>query len=433
MDFVVEALNPTRTKIALTFSPADVDAAITKAVNATRRDLSLPGFRKGKVPPAVVERRYGDELLTRATEEAINAAVREVMESKGLEPFSRIEMDAKGSFARGTDYACSLSFDVLPTIDFPTYEGLPVEQFKVVVDDADVDSILNRVRDNFAIPKDVEETRLPTDGDLVDVDYDGFENGEPVKDVSGTHFTLVLGEKQAIADFEALVRTILPGETKEGAVTFPEDYGHKDLAGKTVTMRVKVNSIKTRELPEIDDALAAKTGHETLEKLREAIRTHTTEERSNNAKGMAMRKLLDIMLDNLDVPLPESMVQTQIRRLHEEKVAPLRRSGQTVPELSDEDRLTLRGAVEAAVRPDVFLIALGKREKLVVSDQELEMHIYSMASRAGQDYRQMSDFYHRSGLAHELRDRILADKAMEHVYSKAVITEVDAPKPEERA
>lgn len=429
MECVVEAVTTTRKKVAIVLSAEEVNAAIAGAVAEYRKDLALPGFRKGKVPAGVVERRFGEEIRGRATQDKLQAAVEQALQDNKLIPISGIEMDNSNPFAKDEAFTCSVSFDVLPTIEFPVYEGLAVDQTKAEATEDDIQEIMTRLRDSLAEAVDLTEDRLPQDGDVVDADYAGFdESGAPVDDVKGEHFSITLGQKQALDDFEALIKTARIGEEKEGPVAFPADYGHAPLAGKTVTFRIKINSIKARQLPEVNDDFAKKVGHDDLEKLRAAIVEHTSSSKAQAARGEAMKKLVDGLLPQVTYDVPESMIQARIGRILNERAMRLQRMGKSLDELGkSKDELTEEAKAEAleTLRPQVFLMALARKENLSVSDQEVEMAIYSMAMRAQQDYKQVREAYHRSGLIHELRDRILADKAVECIYSKAVITEIE--------
>lgn len=425
MEFAVEAVSTTRKKVALSLTADDVNAAIAKIVAEYRKDLTLPGFRKGKVPASVVERRFGDDIRGRATSEAVNDALLKALEAESLRPLSRPETDNTALVEKNAPFACSLQFDVLPDIAFPPYEGLDAEEDACDVTDAEVDEIIERLRSSMAEQKDVTEARAPRDGDVVDVDYAGFEPEEPSKavdDVKGEHFSIVLGEKQALDDFEALVKTAQVGEEKEGIVSFPEAYGHAALAGKKVLFRIKLNAIRERILPEVDEAFAKKTGHDDLEKLRTAIVEHTRNNKKQAARSTAMRALFDGLMAQVTFDIPETMLQSRIERVIGDRRIRLERMGQSLDALGKSaDELHEEAKAEAveSLRPQIFLMALAQKENLAVTDQEVEMAIYTMAMRAGQEYRQLREAYYRSGLVHELRDRLLADKAMEFVYSKA--------------
>lgn len=426
MEFSVETVSTTRKKVALSLTAEDVNAAISKTVAAYRKDLAIPGFRKGKVPAAVVERRFGEELLSRATEDTVNDSVRKALEEAALSPLSRMEMDSAAIFVKNEPFSCSLQFDVLPAIEFPAYEGLEVEEDAVEITAAEIDEIVENMRESVAELVDVLEDRLPADGDTADVDYAGFEPEDPTKpvaDVKGEHFSVTLGRKQALDDFEALVKTAKVGEEKEGIVAFPDDYAHAPLAGKKVLFRIKLNSLKGRVLPEVDDDFAKKTGHDDVAKLRAAIEEHLTGNKKQAARGAAMQKMLDGLLSQVSFDIPESMLETRIERVLGDREMRLQRMGKSIEELGkSKEELREEAKTEAleGLRSQVFLMALAEKEKLSVSEREVEMAIYTMAMRARQDYQQVREAYHRSGLVFELRDRLLADKAMDMVYDKAV-------------
>lgn len=426
MDFAVESVTPTRKKITLTLKAEDVNAAIDKIVADRAKTISLPGFRKGKVPHNVVEKRLGEEIYAAATQEALDSALSDALEQEKLHPLSGVDLDNGNAVKRDEVFSCVMTFDVLPDIAFPNYVELPVNQDLVVLNEKDVDDIIEHLRSDMAEHHEITEARLPEDGDQVDVDYDGFENGEPVDDVKGTHFTLVLGQKQALPDFEAIVKTVKPGEEKEGTVNFPEDYGHKPLAGKAITMKVKVNSISSRILPVVDDAFALKAGAESLEKLRESIKEHVEASKKQQVRAEAMQALLDGLMQDLTFELPKTLVESRTRRLLSDRFGRLARTG-AMPEEGEREKMEAEAKAQAEedLKPQVFLMTLARKEGLDVHPQEVEMQIYSMAMRAGQDYQKVSDAYRRSGLVHEIHDRILADKGMDFIYSKAVITEVE--------
>ena len=429
MECVVEAVSPTRKKLVISLTAEEVNAAVNATVAEYRRDLALPGFRKGKVPASVVERRFGDEIFARATQDKLNAAVEQAIVDNNLTPLSGMESDNSDAFKRNEPFSCTISFEVLPDIDFPKYVELPVEQTKAVATDADRQEIIDRLRDSLAELSDVTEERLPVDGDVVDVDYSGVdEAGQALDDVKGEHFSVTLGQGQALPDFEALVKTARVGEEKTGPVVFPEDYGHEPLAGKTVTFTIKLNGIKTRNLPEVNDEFAKKVGSESLEKLEADIAEHIIGNKKQAARSEAMQKLLDGLMESVSFEVPEGLLNSRIERILGERAMRLERMGKKLEDLGkSEEELREEAKAEAleSLRPQVFLMALGRKENIAVSDQDVEMAIYTMAMRAQQDYQKVREAYQRSGLIYELRDRLLADKAMEFIYSKAVVTEVE--------
>ena len=403
MEFVVENLSPTRKKIAFTLTADDVNAAINTAVKGFQKDLSLPGFRKGKVPASVVEKRFGEDVYARATQDEINGLLQKTLKDSSLTPVSSMEMDNHDAFARDTEFKCNVTFDVLPEIEFPNYEGLEVDQAKADVSDEDVNEIIENLRGRMAELTEVTEDRLPQDGDTVDVDYSGTdEEGNKIDDVQGE---------------------------KTGPVNFPADYPHKPLAGKTVIFTIKVNKIQTSQKPEVNEEFAQKVGQESLEKMKASIVEHVSATKAQAARSEAMKKLIDGLLEKVSFEIPDSMLNARVERVVQEQAMKLQRMGLDdlrKDQAQEEKREEAKKEALETLRPQVFLMALAQKENITVNDQEVEMAIYGMAMRAQQDYKKVSEAYHKSGLIYELRDRILADKALEMVYSKAKINEVPA-------
>ena len=440
MEFVVENLSPTRKKIAFTLTADDVNAAINTAVKGFQKDLSLPGFRKGKVPASVVEKRFGEDVYARATQDEINGLLQKTLKDSSLTPVSSMEMDNHDAFARDTEFKCNVTFDVLPEIEFDAFKAdaqakveaaqAELDQAKADVSDDDVNEIIENLRGRMAELTEVTEDRLPQDGDTVDVDYSGTdEEGNKIDDVQGENFGVALGQGQALPDFEALVKTAKVGEEKTGPVNFPADYPHKPLAGKTVIFTIKVNKIQTSQKPEVNEEFAQKVGQESLEKMKASIVEHVSATKAQAARSEAMKKLIDGLLEKVSFEIPDSMLNARVERVVQEQAMKLQRMGLDdlrKDQAQEEKREEAKKEALETLRPQVFLMALAQKENITVNDQEVEMAIYGMAMRAQQDYKKVSEAYHKSGLIYELRDRILADKALEMVYSKAKINEVPA-------
>ena len=416
--------------MSVTIEPQEVEAAILGAVALYKDSVQLDGFRKGKVPPSVVEQRFHDRIYDEARHDLINVHINEVMQKLGVQPVSGITINgAEAPLERGKGYAYTMEFEVLPAFDLPPYEGLEVEQEAVGVDDAEVAEVIGRIRRDRSRLVPVDGTAPAVDGQIANIDFEAFENGEPVPGVKAEGFDLALGEREALEDFEALVKTIRPGEESEAEITFPADFVAHDLAGKTVTMKVKVHAVKERQLPALDDELAKQMGQENVEKLKAAITDSYVKARERLHKGAAQKKLLDSLLKMVDFPLPEAMLEADMRTLMTDLAVRLERQGKRLDALgkTEEDlRKELLPQAEEATRSLVLLLAIAKKEGLEVSDQEVLAQIYQNSLHSGQDFKTLQQEYERSGLIFLLRDRLLADKAMDRIYAKAKVKEVPA-------
>ncbi|MDR3362435.1 MAG: trigger factor [Desulfovibrio sp.] len=433
MEHSVEELSPVKKKVMITAAPQEVEAAILGTIALYRTSVQIDGFRKGKVPASVIEKRYRQKIYEEARHDLINAHLNEVMQALDVTPVSAINTDGAGELERGSPYAYSIEFEVLPAFELPAYEGLEVDQEKVVVKDEEVDAVIERVRRDRAQIVPVDGVGPAVDGQIVSLDFAAYENGELLEGIKAENFDLPLGERQALEDFENLVKTIQYGQEGEGEISFPEDFLARDLAGKTVTMKVKVHAIKERKLPELNDDLAKSLGVDSIDLLKENIAKSYVQSRTRLNKGVAQKTLLDRLLKTTDFVLPESMVETQLSMLIAKRKDRMERMGKSLDSLgkSYEDlRGELLPQAEEITRSQVLLLAIANKEGLSVSEQEVALQIFQASRESGDDYKALRESYERSGMIFALRDHLLADKAMDAVYDKARVTEVDALAPE---
>ncbi len=427
MEYTVEDVSPVKKKVHVTVDPKEVEASIMAAVALYRTSVQLDGFRKGKVPASVIEKRFRDKIYEEAKQDLVNVHINQVMQDLAVTPVSGIDFDG-GSIERDEEFVYDFSFEVLPSFDIPNYEGMEIEQEKAVVADAEIESFIERLRKTRAKLEPAEGKGPAVDGQLVTLDFNTYENGVPVEGISAQNFQMGIGEGQALEAFEDIVKMTLIGETKEGEVIFPEDFLSPDLAGKTVTMKVTVHAIQNRILPELDAEFAKGMGKESVDALREAFVDSYMQNRINLHKGAAQKKLLDSLLKMVTYELPEAMVNTHVRGILAERQSQLERQGRGLDSLgksAEELVAEARTEAEQLTRSQVFLMSVATKEGLEVTEHEVDMAIYQMAQSSGQDFKQLKDDYVSSGTIFTLRDRLLADKAMDIIYTKAKVTEVE--------
>ncbi len=434
MEYTVEDLSPVKKQVQVTVDAKEVEAAIMGAVALYRTSVQIDGFRKGKVPASVIEKRFRDKIYAEAKQDLVNVHINKIVTELEASPVSGIDFDGK-DIVRDEDFVYTISFEVLPTFEIPMYEGLEVNQEKAVVKDEEVEEFVERLRKDRAELVVAEGNGPAVNGQSVDIDFAAYEDGVALEGISAQNFQMNLGEGQALESFEELVKSVALGETKEGEVKFPEDFLASDLAGKTITMKVTVHAIKERKLPELNEEFAKTMGQENMESLRQAFIDSYVRSRTNLHKGTAQKELLDKLLKMVDFPLPESMVDTHARSMIAEKQAQAERQGRTLESMGknmEELTAEVRKEAEDITRAQVFLMSVAKKESLEVQDQDVDMAIYHMAQRSGQDFKQLKEDYVSSGSIFILRDRMLADKAMEAIYAKAKVTEVESAEATEK-
>lgn len=429
MEYTIEELSPVKRKLSITADAKDVDAAIDAAVARYRTSIQIDGFRKGKVPASVVEKRYKDHIYMEARQDMINGQVADTLVQLHLEPVSGIQFTEEAAdMVRGSGLSYTVEFEVLPAFDLPAYEGMEVEKDKVVVKDEEVDAVLERIRRDRAELIPVEGEGPATDGQIATISFEAFEDGKPVEDLKTENFDLPLGEGQAMDDFENLVKSVKVGCTGEKDITFPENFPARNLAGKTLSIKVTVHAIKDRKLPELTDELFKSMGVESVDKIRTSIRESYARSRENTARSAAQKKMLDTMLKGLEFALPESLLDFQERTLIAEMSARMEAQGQKLSDLGkseEELRKDVRKQAEQLTRMQVLLLAIAHKEGLRVTQPELDNHLYRICLQNGEDFHKVREAYERSGMMSAMRDRLLADKAMEAAYAKASVKEVE--------
>lgn len=436
MQYVAEDLSPVRKKITVTVPAEEADAAVGATIAMYRTTVNLDGFRKGKVPASLIEQRFRKEVYKEATTDLVNVHINEIIGENKFSPVSRIEYDGK-DIERGQDFVYSISFDVMPEFELPAYEGLEVEQAEVVMDEDAVEAVVNRVRSTMAENVAVGESREAADGEVVIVDFEAVdEKGEPVPGIKAENFHLQLGESQTLPDFEKLLKSMKPGENAEGPVTFPEDFFNAEFAGRTLTMKAALHGIMERRLPELDDAFAERAGgFDSMEKMRESIRHSYKTSREELNRSAAQKDLLDKLLKMVDFPVPESMIESHVNMIIGDMQDRLERQGKGLNVLGksmEQLREEAKPEAEMRARSHILLLAVARSKNIEVSEDEINQHIQRSAIQSGQDYNTLRDYYVRNNLMFPLRDRLLADKGMDEIYAKAVVTMKPADKAEDK-
>jgi trigger factor len=426
VEYKIEETSPVTRKVNVTVSVDEVNAAVLATLALYRKSADIKGFRKGKAPSSLIESRFKSQIYSEATTDLVNYQLNEILSVEKITPLSRLSVDSS-EMVRDQEYAYSFTYEVAPKIDLPNYLGLDAEIDVPEVADAEVDAVVDRLRNSMAALADVDEKRNPKDGEVAVITFAAFENGEPLGDLRADNFHLHLGRGEALPVFEDIVKKLVPGETRTEPVDFPADFINTQLAGKTVDMRVTLKEIKVRNLPEASDELAAKAGYGSMERMREAIVKSTMDSRLSLHKSEAQKRLLDGLLKDVSFELPPSLVEENIDRMVEDLVQRLESRGKSVASLGKkpaELRDEFKPKAEDIVRSQIFLMAVADKESLTVEPQEVDAHLRRMAMQTRQDPEWLRSYYEEHNLMFALKDKLLADKAMEFIWSKAKVNEI---------
>ncbi|WP_243363639.1 trigger factor [Fundidesulfovibrio terrae] len=429
MDYTVTEVSPVETKIEVKVPAEEINASLAATTAIYRQNLDLRGFRKGKVPSSIVESKFRTQILREAANDLMNVHINEIMSNLKYLAIAKLDVSpVELEKDKAIDYV--VTFEHCPDFALPEYKGLEIEEEEALASEEEVSQVIERIRGNLAELTVVREARLPKDGDVAVVSFSATENGEPIPGVRAENFQLSLGEGQALPDFENLVKATMPGADNTGKMSFPADFINQELAGKTVDMSITVHVIKEKELPPVDDELAKKAGSfESLEKLKEAISRSYVQSRQQLYKAAAQKKLLDGLLEKVDFPLPPALLEEQMNILTQDAKNKIERQGKAPEALGKTDeelRKEFEPKAQEIVKAQLFLLKLSDAEKIETTPQEMDAYFMQVASRTGQDVLAVKQHYEQNGLVIPVRDKLLADKAMEFIYSKAKVTKVPA-------
>ena len=437
MEHSVEDVSPVKKKVKIQVSPEEVEGAIRSTAALYRQNAQLDGYRKGKAPLNLIEKRFHDSIYQEARQDLINVHINQILQDLGVEPAGPLNVSgADAPLEKGNPYEYELEIEVAPKFDLPNYEGLEVEEEKVAPDDAVVERILKRLQEERSTLVTVEGDAPATDGQIANIDFETFLDGEPVKDFRTTGFDLEIGKKSALPEFEEFVKTIPVGHTAEKAIHFPDDFIAPELAGKTPVMKVTVHAVKERKLPELDDKFAEQAGKKDMAELREDLAQSYVETMRNLHKSGTQQKLLEMLVRQTDFPLPDSSIETESMLLIGDMIDKAEAAGKrmaTSPEEMARLKEEVRPQAEARAREKMLLLAIAKKENLEVSVQDVEKEVLRGALEMKVEPTAYFEKMRETGMIFALRDNMLCDKAMDLIYERAKVTLVDPVEEEPEA
>lgn len=351
------------------------------------KNIALPGFRKGKVPRVLFEKRFGVEALYQdALDILLPEAYAKAVEEAGIEPVSMPEIDIE-QMEKGKSLIFKAKVTVKPEVKLGQYKGLEVEKMDTTVTDEDVENELKRLQENYA-ELVVKEDGTVENGDTVVIDFEGVVDGEPFEGGKAENYSLEIGSGTFIPGFEEQLVGMKAGEEKEIQVTFPEEYHAEQLAGKPATFKVKVHEVKAKQLPALDDEFAKDVDEEveTLDELKAKIRARLEEAKKNEAETALRNAVVEKAAANAEIDIPVVMVQNETDRMLREFDQRLQMQGlnlQLYYQFSGQDEAALREQMkedaEKRVRAALTLEAIAKAENIEVTDEEVEEELQKMA------------------------------------------------------
>ena len=426
MNVKVEKQENSKVVLEFTMPKDEFKKALDKAFVKNAKNFKVPGFRNGKVPRNVVEKYYGEEsLYGTVIEDTVDDEFKKAIEEKELEVVSKPELDVK-QIGKDQDFIYTVTFFVKPEATVKEYKGLEVEKSDTKVTKKDVENRLNDVRDRNARIVSVEDRAL-ADKDISTIDFEGFVDGVAFEGGKGENFELTIGSGQFIPGFEEQLIGMNIGEEREIKVTFPKEYHAEELAGKEATFKVKLISIKAKILPELDDEFAKDVSEfENLADYKKDIEKKLKQEKEENAQRVKESRVLDKLVENVEVTIPEAMIEDEIEKMVEEFSTNLAYQGLSLEQYCsymnttvDNFKANLKPNAEKNVKIQLGLEVIEKMENINVEDKEIDERIDELAKQYGKDSDPES-LKSNPNIRHYMAHKLKQDKVIAILVENAI-------------
>ena len=425
MSVQVEKLENSMAKLTIEVSAQELDKAMETAYQKEKRRISIPGFRKGKVPRAMVEKLYGPEIFY---EDAANTLMQQTypsaMEESGLDIVSRPEVDVV-QLEKGRTFIYTAEVAVKPEVTLGKYMGVTVTKVDTAVTEEEIDEAIERERRNNARTVTVTD-RPVAEGDTAVIDFEGFVDGKAFEGGKGENHALEIGSHSFIDTFEEQLVGKNTGDEVEVNVTFPDQYQAEELAGKSALFKVKINEIRAKELPELNDEYAQDVSEfDTLAEYRESVKKNLEEQKENEAKRTKEDEAVQKIIDKSVVELPEPMIETQCESMIDEFSQRIAQSGLSMEQYLQFSGTTMDAMMEQ-VRPEAItriksslvLEQIAKEENIEVTDADVDEEIEKMAAGYGMAADKFRDYMGDAEKKSVKRDLAIT-KAVELVMANA--------------
>ena len=425
MNITVEEISSVKKKVNVEIPQEQVTKEIESFYREVGKQAKIKGFRPGKIPKDILERHFKDYVKSEVIQKLIQETYPAALSEKDLHPVSPPVVDP-GELESGKPFQYSATVEVKPEIKMEGYTGLNIEGKKESAKEEEVEERLKGLQNLHAQLKTVPELRPVQSGDHVIIDYEARMDKKPLEEGKAVDFTVEIGGGRFIPALEEKMIGLKQEEEKEIEVPFPEDYGYKKWAGKTVSFFVKVKEIKEKVLPPLDDEFAKDLGdYASLEDLKAKLK----EEIEKEKELMLDRRLKDQMIEQLiqanSFEIPESMVVEQAKALVSDTKLRLASQGIALKNLNiPEEKLQedYKEVAQKQVRTFLILEKIAAQEGIAVTDEEADERLQSISERSHQKFDVVKRYYEKNGLIPELKTGILTDKTLNFLLGKANIS-----------
>ena len=426
MSVKIEKQDNSKVVLEFTMSKEDFNKNLDKAFAKNAKYFKAPGFRNGKVPRAIVEKMYGETVLFDSViEDTVDEEYRIAIEENNLEVVSKPELDIK-QIGKDKDLIYTVTVFVKPEAIVKDYKGIEVKKFNTKVSKKDIDNALEQARDKNARTVTVEDRALEMK-DISTIDFEGFVDGVAFEGGKGENFELTIGCGQFIPGFEEQLVGMKIGEEREINVKFPDEYHAENLAGKDAMFKVKLISIKSKVLPELDDEFAKDISEfDTLEEYKKDVEKKLKEEKEKQAEADKEAQAIEKIVENTEVNIPDSMIEDQMEQMVEQFNANLSYQGLNLETYCkylgttvEAFKETLKPQATKDVKLKLALEYIAKTENITATDEDINAKIDELAKEYGNE--NADSLKNNENIKKYMSERVLQDKTLKVVLDNVVV------------
>lgn len=411
-------------KVEVIVSEEDKKPVEEQIYDELKRQVKIKGFRPGKVPKNIINAFYRDyieaELKKRIVEFTMGNALKEVDIKPVGEPIIDF-LDDDGF--RGYTIEC----EVLPEIELPEYKGIEVEVEPITISEDEIQRRMENIRQLYAQMEMKGDDEGAEKDDFMIISYQGFLDGEPLKEVKTDYYPVELGNSMLMPEFESALYGMKIGEEKEITIDFPEDYPDKDIQGKKVLFKIHVKEIRKKILPELDDDFAKDIGFDNLEKMKENVENDLRKEKEAARNKIIYQKIIDSLFEKTDIPVPKRYLEKRVQSMLEDAKQRYENegaAGELKENLEESLRKDFEMKAEKRIKSDIILIKIAEKENIRLEEKDVEERLKRIAEDARRPYNDVKSFYEKNDLMESLKGMILEEKTLNFLKDNAIVKEI---------
>jgi trigger factor len=420
----VEDVSPIKKKILFDISWLEVKKELDTVYKNVGKKAKIKGFRQGRVPRNVLESLYKEHAEDEAISNLVNRYYWEALKENKINAVAQPDIDNNG-IELEKNFTFTAIVEVEPIIEPTGYAGLELEKEKYEVKDSDVEARLEEVRDMFGTMEEVEVDRGVSEGDFVVIDFEGFVDGKPLKEMKAENYLLEVGSKRFVPGFEEQLIAMKKNKTEQIRIKLPDDYHAKNLAGEEVVFSVTLKNIKEKKLPEIDDKFIKNFDkYESLDDLKKDMKKTLEEENIARANSSFKSLIIEKLLEKNEFEVPQAFVNRQVSYMiadTQRRMAMRGMKRDETPERYKELYDHYKDEAAKIVRTTLLLKNIGERESISVSDQEIEEKIRELAQLRGQNYDALKESLESGNMIEDIKNEILNTKVFDFIEDKAKV------------